>query len=93
VITKNQYLLPQIDDLFDQLSGATIFSKISDLRSRYHQVRIKEEDIHTIAFQTRYGQYEFLVVPFGLTNAPCKFDVFNEQCVASLLGKFCDCLR
>jgi hypothetical protein len=72
VTIKNKYPLPRIDDLFDQLKDARIFSKI-DLSSGYHQVRIKDEEINKTTFRTRYGHYEFIVVSFGLSNAPIFF--------------------
>ncbi|GKG26119.1 putative reverse transcriptase domain-containing protein, partial [Tanacetum coccineum] len=77
---KNRYPLPRIDDLFDQLQGSSVYSKI-DLRSRYHQLRIKEKDIPINAFRTRYGHFKFQVMPFGLTNAPVVFmDLMNRVC-------------
>jgi hypothetical protein len=72
VTIKNKYLLPRIEDLFDQMSGARIFSKI-DLRSGYHQMKIRPSDIPKMAFSTRYGLYEFMAMSFGLTNAPAYF--------------------
>nr|GEZ27503.1 hypothetical protein [Tanacetum cinerariifolium] len=77
---KNRYPLLRIDDLFDQLQGSSVYSKI-DLRTGYHQLRIREEDISITAFRTRYGHYEFQVMPFGLTNALAVFmDLMNRVC-------------
>ncbi|GJV35633.1 putative reverse transcriptase domain-containing protein [Tanacetum coccineum] len=84
---KNRYPLSRIDDLFDQLQGSSVYSKI-DLRSGYHQLRVREEDILKTAFKTRYGHYEFQVMPFGLTNAPTVFmDLANRVC-KPFLDKF-----
>ncbi|GJW98220.1 retrotransposon protein, putative, ty3-gypsy subclass [Tanacetum coccineum] len=84
---KNRYLLQRIDDLFDQLQGSSIYSKIN-LRSGYHQLRVCDEDIPKTAFRTRYGHYECQVMSFGLTNAPAIFmDLMNRVC-NSYLYKF-----
>ena len=72
VTIKNRYPLPRIDDLFDQLRGVRVYSKI-DLRTGYHQLRVRETDIPKKTFRTRYGHFEFTVMLFGLTNAPTAF--------------------
>ena len=78
VIIKNNYPLPQIDNLFDQLQGTGYFSKI-DLRSGYHQLRVRGEYMSKMAFRSRYGHYELLVMSFGLTNSPVAFmDLMNR---------------
>jgi hypothetical protein len=87
VTVKNKYLLPRIDDLFDQLRGACVFSKI-DLQSRYHQLKIRECDILKTAFVSRYGLYEYTVMSFGLTNAPAYFMYLMNRVFMECLDKF-----
>ena len=87
VTVRNQYPFPRIDDLFDQLQRAKVFSKI-DLRSRYHQLKIRREDVPKTALKTRYGHYEFLVMPFGLTNAPTAFMDLMNRVFGPYLDKF-----
>nr|GEX17944.1 putative reverse transcriptase domain-containing protein [Tanacetum cinerariifolium] len=87
LIVKNRYPLPRINDLFDQLQGSSVYSKI-DLRSGYHQLRVRDEDISKMAFRTLYGHYEFQVTPFGLTNTLAAFmDLMNQWLGAVLMQK------
>jgi hypothetical protein len=87
VTIKNKYPLPRIDILFDQLAGAKVFSKV-DLRSGYHQIKIHPKDVTKTAFSTRYGFYEYLVMSFGLTNAPAHFMYLMNSVLMPELDKF-----
>jgi hypothetical protein len=87
VTIKNKYPLPRIKDLFDQMKGASVFSKI-DLRSGYHQLKIRKSDIPKTAFRTRYGLYEYTVMSFGLTNAPAYFMYLMNKVFMEYLNRF-----
>ena len=87
VTVKNRYPLPRIDDLFDQLIGVRVYSKI-DLRTSYHQLRVRETDISKTVFRTRYGHFEFTVMPFGLTNAPAAFMDLMHRVFQPYLDQF-----
>jgi hypothetical protein len=87
VTIKNMYPLPRIDELFDEMKGTCVFSKI-DLRSKYHQLRIRELDIPKIAFCTRYGLYEYTVMPFGLMNALAYFMYLMNKVFMEYLDKY-----
>ena len=87
VTIKNRYPLPRIDNLFDQLRGARVYLKI-DLRTGYHQLRVRETDIPKMAFRTRYGHFEFMVMPFGLTNALAAFLDLMDRVFQPYLDQF-----
>jgi hypothetical protein len=87
VTIKNKYPLPRIEDLFDQMKGASVFSKI-DLRTGYHQLKIRESDSPKTAFRTRYGLYEYTVMSFGLTNAPAYFMYLMNKVFIEYLDRF-----
>jgi hypothetical protein len=87
VTIKNKYPLPRVEDLFDQMKGSSAFSEI-DLRSGYHHLKIGESDIRKTALHTRYGLYEYIVISFGLTNAPTYFMYLRNKVFMEYLDKF-----
>ena len=87
VTVKNKYLLPRIDDLFDQLHSVKVFSKI-DSKLGYYQLRIRDEDVYKTTFKTRYGYFEFLVMPFGLKNVPIAFIDLMQRIFRPYLDQF-----
>ena len=88
ITIKNRYPLPLISELLDRLGGSIVFSKL-DLRDAYHRIRIREGDEWKIAFCTRYGYFEYLVVPFGLTNVPATFQAYINRALRGLVDDFC----